>query len=53
MNIKKEEEKSVQVTITLEKSTYETLEKVIKKEDLPRSRFINRLLKRYFNSIAV
>lgn len=43
-----EKEKSVQVTITLSKEVADKLEEVIKEEDLPRSRFINRLLKRYF-----
>lgn len=51
---KKESEKSVQVTITLDKNVFDKLEMVCNKiEDLPRSRFINRLLKRYFEQRCI
>lgn len=42
------EEKAVQVTITLDKETAEMVEKYSKIEMLPRSRFIARILKKYF-----
>lgn len=45
---KTQTQNSVQVTISLDKEIFEKLEKVCKEEYLPRSRFLNRLLKRYF-----
>ena len=43
-----EEKKSVQITITIDQETNKKLEEYMKLEDLPRSRMIARILKRYF-----
>ena len=50
---KTQTERSIQVTICLEKETFEKLEQVCEEEDMPRSRFLNRLLKRYFEQKAI
>lgn len=50
---KTQTQNSIQVTISLDKETFEKLEKICKIEDLPRSRFLNRLLKRYFEQKCI
>lgn len=50
---KTQTENSIQVTISLKKEIFDKLEKVCKEEDLPRSRFLNRLLKRYFEQKCI
>lgn len=51
--LKTQTENSIQVTISLKKEIFDKLEKVCKEEDLPRSRFLNRLLKRYFEQKCI
>lgn len=46
--ILKDDEKAVRVTITLDKKTFEMVEKYAKIETLPISRLVARILKRYF-----
>lgn len=50
---KTQTEKTIQISINLQKEIFEKLEKVCKEEDLPRSRFLNRLLKRYFEQKCI
>lgn len=42
------EEKAVQITFTTDKETFENIVKYAKLENLPISRLISRILKRYF-----
>ena len=42
------EKKAVQLTITVDKETFENVVKYSELENLPVSRFIARILKRYF-----
>lgn len=42
------DKKAVQITITVDKETFENVQKYAELENLPVSRFISRILKRYF-----